>query len=78
MKPSAFAYHRPRSLDEALDLLAAHADTAKLLAGGQSLVPVMNMRLAAPAELIDINDLPGLLLASPVAPAKRRRSPDPA
>jgi carbon-monoxide dehydrogenase medium subunit len=42
------------------DLLAAHADTAKIIAGGQSLVPVMNMRLAAPAELIDVNGLPGM------------------
>ncbi|MBK7471604.1 MAG: FAD binding domain-containing protein [Betaproteobacteria bacterium] len=60
MKPAAFAYHRPRTLAEALDLLAAHADTAKIIAGGQSLVPVMNMRLAAPAELIDVNGLPGM------------------
>jgi aerobic carbon-monoxide dehydrogenase medium subunit len=60
MKPSIFSYHRPRTLDEALDLLAAHGDAAKLLAGGQSLIPVMNMRLAAPAEIIDLNGLPGL------------------
>jgi carbon-monoxide dehydrogenase medium subunit len=60
MKPAGFSYHRPRTLGEALDLLAAHADTAKIIAGGQSLVPVMNMRLAAPAELIDVNGLPGL------------------
>jgi len=60
MKPAGFSFHRPRTLNEALDLLAAHGDTAKLIAGGQSLVPVMNMRLAAPAELIDINDLPDL------------------
>lgn len=60
MKPSAFTYHRPQSLGAALDLLARHGDTAKLVAGGQSLVPVMNMRLAAPAHLIDLNDLPGL------------------
>jgi carbon-monoxide dehydrogenase medium subunit len=60
MKPAAFSYHRPRTLDEALDLLATHGDAAKLIAGGQSLVPVMNMRLAAPAELVDLNGLPGL------------------
>ena len=60
MKPSAFSYHRPRTLDEALDLLAAHADSAKVLAGGQSLVPLMNTRFATPAEIIDINDLPDL------------------
>ena len=60
MKPAGFSYHRPRTLGEALDLLAVHGDTAKLIAGGQSLVPVMNMRLAAPAELIDLNGLSGL------------------
>ena len=60
MKPSAFSYHRPQSLGAALELLAIHGDSAKVLAGGQSLVPVMNMRLAAPAQLIDLNDLPGL------------------
>ena len=60
MKPAVFSYHRPRTLGEALDLLAVHGDTAKLIAGGQSLVPVMNTRLAAPAELIDLNGLPGL------------------
>ncbi len=60
MKPARFFYHRPQTLDEALNLLAAHGDAAKLIAGGQSLVPVMNMRLAAPAELIDLNALPAL------------------
>lgn len=60
MKPAGFAYHRPQTLSEALQLLAAHGDDAKIIAGGQSLVPVMNMRLAAPAQLIDVNDLPGL------------------
>jgi carbon-monoxide dehydrogenase medium subunit len=60
MKPSAFSYHRPQSLDAALEVLATHGDAAKVVAGGQSLVPVMNMRLAAPAHLVDLNDLPGL------------------
>ena len=60
MKPSAFTYHRPRSLGAALELLALHGDAVKVVAGGQSLVPVMNMRLAAPTHLIDLNDLPGL------------------
>jgi carbon-monoxide dehydrogenase medium subunit len=55
MKPAAFTYHAPRSLDEALALLAAHGDEGKVLAGGQSLVPAMNFRLARPAVLIDIN-----------------------
>jgi aerobic carbon-monoxide dehydrogenase medium subunit len=57
VKPSAFSYHRPASLDEALGLLARLGAEAKLLAGGQSLVPMMNMRLAAPAHLVDVNDL---------------------
>ena len=61
MKPSAFTYHRPATVDEAVQTLAAHADEgAKVLAGGQSLVPLMSMRLAAPAHLVDINHLPGL------------------
>ena len=55
MKPPAFAYHRPRSLDEALDTLAGLGADGKVLAGGQSLVPLMSMRLAAPAHLVDIN-----------------------
>lgn len=57
MKPAAFSYHRPASVDEALDLLARFGADAKLIAGGQSLVPMMNMRLASPAQLVDINDL---------------------
>ena len=57
MKPAAFSYHRPASLDEALALLARHGAEAKIIAGGQSLVPMMNMRLASPAHLVDVNDL---------------------
>ena len=57
MKPASFEYHRPASIDEALGLLATHGAAAKLIAGGQSLVPMMNMRLASPAQLVDINDL---------------------
>lgn len=60
MKPAAFIYHAPRSLDEALALLAEHGDEGKLLAGGQSLVPAMNFRLARPAVLIDINRIAAL------------------
>jgi aerobic carbon-monoxide dehydrogenase medium subunit len=60
VKPAAFSYHAPRSLDEALDLLALHGDEGKLLAGGQSLVPAMNFRLARPAVLIDINRIAAL------------------
>jgi aerobic carbon-monoxide dehydrogenase medium subunit len=55
MKPAPFDYHAPRSIDEAVELLAAHGDDAKVLAGGQSLVPAMNFRLARPAVLVDIN-----------------------
>jgi carbon-monoxide dehydrogenase medium subunit len=57
VKPPVFAYHRPTSLDEALATLAELGGEAKVLAGGQSLVPVLNMRLAAPAALVDINKL---------------------
>lgn len=60
MKPAAFDYYRPQMLDEALSLLAAHADEAKPLAGGQSLIPAMNFRLATPAVLVDLNALPEL------------------
>jgi aerobic carbon-monoxide dehydrogenase medium subunit len=57
MKPSAFAYHRPESLSEALELLSRHGETGKLLAGGQSLMPMLSMRLAVADELIDLNDV---------------------
>ncbi|WP_329062578.1 FAD binding domain-containing protein [Amycolatopsis sp. NBC_01480] len=60
MYPSRFRYEAPRSLAEALDLLHQHGDEAKVLAGGQSLVPLMKLRFAAPALLVDINNLPGL------------------
>ena len=55
MKPAPFAYHRPASVDEALALLAKHGGEAKPLAGGQSLIPAMNFRLALPAVLVDLN-----------------------
>ena len=57
MKAAAFEYARPASLDEACSLLASHGPDAKLIAGGQSLVPMMAMRLARPAWLIDISRL---------------------
>jgi aerobic carbon-monoxide dehydrogenase medium subunit len=57
MKPAAFEYLAPTSLAEALQLLATHQDTARPLAGGQSLVPLMNFRLARPAYLVDLNGL---------------------
>jgi carbon-monoxide dehydrogenase medium subunit len=59
VKPAPFAYLRPESLADALAALAAAPD-AKVLAGGQSLVPLLSMRLAAPGTLVDINGLPGL------------------
>ena len=60
MKPAAFSYLRPTSLDEALGLLKTHGDEAKALAGGQSLVPLMNFRLAQPRYLVDLNRIGGL------------------
>lgn len=59
MKPAAFAYAAPRSLDEALALFAEHGDEAKALAGGQSLVPMLNFRLVRPAMLVDLNRVAG-------------------
>jgi carbon-monoxide dehydrogenase medium subunit len=60
VKPPAFTYHRPRSIDEALDVLAELGERGKVLAGGQSLVPLMSMRLSAPEHLVDVNHVPGL------------------
>ena len=60
MKPPPFVYHRPASVEEATRLLAELGDDAKVLAGGQSLVPLLNFRLAAPAHLVDINGIAGL------------------
>jgi len=57
MKPAAFDYFRPASLEEALRRLDDLGPQAKVIAGGQSLGPMMNMRLATPAQLIDLNDL---------------------
>jgi len=55
VKPGAFAYHRPANRDEALHALGEFGEDAKVLAGGQSLVAAMNMRLARPARIVDIN-----------------------
>lgn len=60
MTTSTFAYHAPATVAEALDLLAAHGDSAKLLAGGHSLVPIMKLRLAEPEVLIDLARVGGL------------------
>jgi aerobic carbon-monoxide dehydrogenase medium subunit len=59
MLPARFEYHRPASLDETLELLGS-LDDAKVLAGGQSLIPVMKLRFSAPSDLVDVNRLPGL------------------
>lgn len=66
MKPSAFEFHRASSLDGALSLLAQHPD-AKPLAGGQSLIPAMNFRLAAPSALVDLNRVVELSGISPMS-----------
>ncbi len=57
MKPPPFTYHRPGTVDEAVQLLAAVGGDGKVLAGGQSLVPLMSMRLSAPEHVVDINGL---------------------
>ena len=76
MKPAPFAYFAPANLDEALALLAEHGDNGKLLAGGQSLVPAMNFRLAQPSVLIDLNGVSELAyLRSAPSPNGAQASP---
>ena len=60
MIPPRFQYHAPTTLDEALSLLDDYGPEAKVLAGGQSLIPLMKLQLAAPAHIVDINRIPGL------------------
>ena len=60
MKPASFDYHAPTTVDEALALLEANGPDSRLLAGGQSLVPMMNFRLAAPPVIVDLNRIPDL------------------
>lgn len=60
MKPAPFTYHAPDSLEEAVGLLHELDPAAKVLAGGQSLIPLLNMRLATPEHLVDLTRLPGL------------------
>ncbi len=60
MKPAPFEYVRPATVAEAVEVLAAHPGEAKALAGGQSLVPLMNLRLARPAVLVDLDRVAGL------------------
>jgi aerobic carbon-monoxide dehydrogenase medium subunit len=61
MIPAAFEYHAPSTIGEATALLAKLGEDAKVLSGGQSLIPLMKLRLASPAHLVDINAIPGLL-----------------
>jgi carbon-monoxide dehydrogenase medium subunit len=87
VKIPRFEYHRPESLDEVLVLLAEHGDDAKILAGGQSLLPMMALRLAAPAHVVDIGrvrgfetlslgDSGGVTLGALVRQVTAERSPD--
>jgi carbon-monoxide dehydrogenase medium subunit/6-hydroxypseudooxynicotine dehydrogenase subunit alpha len=71
LKPPPFAYHAPATVDDALRLLAQHGEAAKPLAGGQSLVPLLNFRLARPEHLIDLNGLGELAGIRRVAGALR-------
>jgi len=65
MKPAPFKYFAPTTIDEALSLLAEHGYEAKVLAGGQSLIPMMNFRLAQPSVIVDINNIKELFYISP-------------
>jgi CO/xanthine dehydrogenase FAD-binding subunit len=65
VKPPPFKYFAPKTVEEALALLAQHGDSAKVLAGGQSLVPLLNFRLARPAVLVDVNGLTPLAYIRP-------------
>jgi CO/xanthine dehydrogenase FAD-binding subunit len=60
LKPPRFDYFAPRTLDEALGILATHGERVKVLAGGQSLVPLLNFRLVRPGALVDLNEIDGL------------------
>jgi CO/xanthine dehydrogenase FAD-binding subunit len=85
VKPVDFDLHQPATVDEALTLLARHADDARVLAGGQSLVPLLNFRLARPGHVIDIGRLPelgsldetpaGLVVGAMVRQCRAERSP---
>lgn len=65
MKPSRFRYFLARGVDEAAELLAAQGEEARVLAGGQSLMPLMNLRLARPSALIDLNEIHALAYVRP-------------
>ena len=65
MKPPPFKYFAPTTIAEALDLLAEYGYDAKALAGGQSLIPTMNFRLAQPGVLVDLNNISDLAYIEP-------------
>ena len=65
MKPAPFEYYAPTTVEEALSLLAEHGYDAKVLAGGQSLIPMMNFRLVQPSILVDLNNIPELSYIRP-------------
>jgi carbon-monoxide dehydrogenase medium subunit len=65
MKPAPFDYYAPTTVEQALAHLAEHGDEAKVLAGGQSLVPMMNFRLVEPSVLVDLNPIPDLAYIHP-------------
>ena len=71
MKPAPFTLHSPSTLDETLEVLEELGDDAKVLAGGQSLIPMLNMRLAAPAHLVDVNGVRELATVSASASGVR-------
>ena len=65
MKPAKFDYYAPASVNEALEILAQLGYNGKILAGGQSLIAAMNFRLATPAALVDLNNIPELAYIKP-------------
>jgi carbon-monoxide dehydrogenase medium subunit len=71
VKPAPFDYHAPTTVDEAVALLAEHGDEAKPLAGGQSLVPLLALRLTRFAHLIDLNEVTALSTMSRKATSSR-------
>jgi carbon-monoxide dehydrogenase medium subunit len=71
VKPAKFDYHRPGTIDEAVAILERYQGEARVLAGGQSLVPMMNFRLATPAAIVDLNRIPGLAGVTPSEGAVR-------
>ncbi len=75
MKPAPFKYYAPTTVEEALAHLAEHGYDAKVLAGGQSLIPIMNFRLAQPSVIVDLNNVSELFFIRP-APTQGRDVPD--